>query len=289
MKLEIITDGDSWTFGCEIVDPKLIEKYGEHVYRGNYDFFPENDEFRVSRTWPAYLSKILDANVTNISWPADDNGTILNRIINHITKNYLIPKKSVENLLVIVGWSSPERNFFWYKDENISRRFRLWPQVKHFDAPPQEEFWNLYVNYLWNPEEYLPRYVMNVLTLQNFCDAHGIKWLCYNAFYQVPDANVDQWYDLDVKAELSKLYIGGYTVFNNSNPERNYGDFDYLALWHTVDPIRFYKKYETSNTFYSFIKNNGKDPILYGWHPSPASNELWANEIANYLTVNKII
>jgi len=31
----------------------------------------------------------MDANVTNLSWPADDNGTILRRTIAYITSNYI--------------------------------------------------------------------------------------------------------------------------------------------------------------------------------------------------------
>ena len=92
-----------------------------------------------------------------------------------------------DDLFVIIGWSSPERHSFWYKDDKFNGAFRLWPQVQYFDRPPQEDFWKLYVTYLWNREEYLPRYVMNVLQFQNFCDSNNIKWLCFNAFYQTPE------------------------------------------------------------------------------------------------------
>ena len=75
-KLEIICDGDSWVFGCEIVDPILVDKYVKDVYAGNYDYFEENDEYRIPRIFPTYLGELLNADVTNLSWPADDNGTI---------------------------------------------------------------------------------------------------------------------------------------------------------------------------------------------------------------------
>ena len=54
------------------------------------------------------------------------------------------------------------------KDGNYVERFRLWPNVPHFYSKAQEDFWKIYVEYLWNPEEYMPRYVMNVLQFQNF-------------------------------------------------------------------------------------------------------------------------
>ena len=116
-KLEIICDGDSWTFGSEIISPEHELKHGEdgkHV--GVYDYYEENDSYRIPRTWPSFLEKKLNATVRNISWPADDNVTILNRTISHITSQYLAKGKSTDNLLVMVGWSSPERNYFWYND-----------------------------------------------------------------------------------------------------------------------------------------------------------------------------
>jgi len=189
---EIICDGDSWTFGCEIVDPKLARKHASDTHPGAYDFEEANDAYRTSKIFPTYLAEILDTDVTNLSWPADDNGTILRRTIDYITNKYIANNLSTENLFVIVGWSSPERNSFWYKDENISMPFRLWPQVPHFDAPAQSKIWDLYVAYMWHPEEYIRRFIFDVVQLQNFCKAHNIKWMCFNSFYQVPFTQVEQ-------------------------------------------------------------------------------------------------
>jgi hypothetical protein len=235
----------------------------------------------------------MNANVTNLAWPADDNGTILNRTMVHISKEYLAKGKSTENLFVIIGWSSPERNVFYYKDTEklFTQRFRLWPQVPHFDSKAQEKFWEIYVEYLWNAEEYMPRYVMNVLQLQNFCNAHGIKWMCFNSFYQTPALNVTEWEDLDVKKELENVHSGGgpYHVSSDKNTDRRYYQFTYSDLWNTVDPIRFYKKDQPKNTFSSFIKESGADPVFYGWHPSPESHELWAEELVRYINENNLL
>ena len=112
-QLEIICDGDSWVFGCEIVDPGLKEQYDDDVYVGYFDFEEANDAYRRPRIFSHHLSKLLDCKVTNLSWPADDNGTILRRTIEYISSEYLAKGRSTDNLLVMVGWSSPERNSFW--------------------------------------------------------------------------------------------------------------------------------------------------------------------------------
>jgi hypothetical protein len=284
-KLEIICDGDSWTFGCEIVNPELVKKYGGvNIHRGVYDYYVENDKYRIPKIWSTFLEEELNATCYNISWPADDNGTILNRTIDYVTTNYILPKKDTSNLIVIVGWSSPERNSFWYKDDKVDYKFRLAPNVAHFDSKGQEDIWNLYVQYLWNKEEYIPRFIMNVLQLQTFCNANNIKWVCYNSFYQVSNTNVQDWVDLNVKNELSGMTTVGYEQ-TTSDCIRTHIDMNYSNIWETINVNNFYKKDEDYNTFRTFIMNNCKTPFE-GWHPSEEGHRAWAKELSQYITNN---
>lgn len=292
--LKIICDGDSWVFGCEIADPEISKKYPANTHPGVYDHLPENDAYRTPKIFATHLSKIMNADVTNLSWPADDNGTILRRTINYITNTYIVNNVPMDDLFVIIGWSSPERNSFWYKDESMSRPFRLWPQNNHFDAKPQEKVWDLYTRYLWNAEEYMPRYVLDVLQFQNFCKTHNIKWMCFNSFYQTPKKSIEDWDDLDVSFELKNLEnkLAGYQYQSTSDMvNRRHQQFDYKALWETIDPVRFYKKDQPRNTFKSYIENVelGIEPAFNGWHPSPASHETWAYELVNYIKKNDLL
>ena len=293
-KLDIVVDGDSWVFGCEIVCPTIAIQYPKDTHPGAYDYIEANDSYRIPKIFPTHLASLLNANVTNISWPADDNGTILRRTIGYITNNYLVPKKSTDNLLVIIGWSSPERNSFWFKNGDMSRQFRLWPQVKHFDEPVQEEFWKLYVTYMWHAEEYMVRYAFQVLQFQNFCDSNNINWMCFNSFYQTPNKNVHEWNDLDVEKELLKLggKLGGHTCFESDEGNtRQNKSYDYSGVWGLINPIRFYKKNQPNNTFKSYIENpnNEIQDVFNGWHPSPESHKAWAKELTNYIKTNNII
>lgn len=288
-KLNIICDGDSWVFGSEIADPTISMRFDGQIHPGKYDYLEENDSYRIPNIFTTHLAKMMDAEVTNLAWPADDNGTILNRTITYITSNYLAKGISTENLFVIVGWSSPERHFFWYKDEKFSGKFRLWPQVQHFDAKPQEEFWKLYVSHLWNSEEYLPRYVMNVIQLQNFCNANGIKWMCFNAFYQTPGKSPTEWDDLNVRDELLGLNLHGTPYQISSHKGRHTYQYEYVSLWDTIDKIRFYKKDQPNNTFKSFMEASDALPVYYGWHPSPESHEVWAAELKRYILENNLL
>jgi len=287
--MKIICDGDSWVFGCEIVDPIIVQRYPKSTYVGEYDYLEENDNYRIPKIFPTHLGKLFNAEVTNLSWPADDNSTILNRTITYITSNYIAKNNPTDDLLVIIGWSSPERNSFWYKDENTSYRFRLWPQVALFETEQQRKFWELYVHYFWNSEEYMTRYVMNVLQFQNFCDSNNIKWMCFNSFYQTPSKDISDWVDLDVKNELEKLNLNT-TSYRKSNVEnRQIYKFEYSSLWDTINSVRFYKKDNQMNTFKNFVDNSNLNTKYYGWHPSPDSHKLWAEELHDYIKSNNLI
>jgi hypothetical protein len=292
MRKTIICDGDSWVFGSEIVDPQLVEKNpGKHVT--GYDFLPHNDLYRHNKIFPYYLAEMMDnANVINLAYPADDNGNILRRTIDYITQNYLSQNKSTDNILLIVGWSSPERNNFWFRDSesNLSMNWRLWPQVQHFDHPAQEEMWGLYVSYLWNIEEYMPRYIHNVMMLQNFCTVHNIDWLCFNSFYQTPGKNITDWNDLNIITELDKLDSMGYQCQElfRTPFERDNIIYNYKSQWELIDSDRFYKKDQPDSTFRSFIEKNVAEPFN-NWHPSPQGHNAWAKELYDYICLKNLM
>lgn len=283
MKPTIVCNGDSWVFGCEITSPEIDEKYGGpvDVYRGRYDYFEENDEYRMARIWPTYLKKYLDCETVNISWPADDNKTILYRTIDYITREYLTPKKSTEDLVVIIGWSSPERNSFWYKSENVDWHYRIWPHVQHFDDPPQEEIWKLYVEHMWNPEEYIPRYIIDNLTIKGFCESNNIKYLLFDSFYQVANAHVDKWHKPAMEQVIDKMKKHSYMV-GYEKLKREPLILNWLNIWNEIKFPYFYNKDKPNNTFNQFIKSNLENPYI-GLHPSPEAHDIWAQEVARYL------
>jgi hypothetical protein len=292
--LTLITNGDSWTFGSEIAAPEIIEKNPNATHVCQYDFYADNDYYRVPRIYPTYLGELLGADVVNLAWPADDNGSILRRTLNYLTKNYIEPGVSTDNIFVVVGWSSPERNSFWFKDGDHTEPFRLWPNVPAFTHKAQEKIWELYVAYLWNPEEYIPRFIMNCIQLENFCVKHKIKHLQFNAFYQSPKTNIDRWQELNIRQETQQLKADGY-MYTDSSRGRCHQLSDYSTLWSTVDPVRFYRKDAEHSTFKSFIDNCGiENPYCTqgqgaGWHPSPAAHHAWADELQRYIKEHNLL
>jgi hypothetical protein len=282
-KLTIICDGDSWVFGSELVDPNISKRYSKNIHAGEYDWIDENNSYRLSKIFSTHIGNLLNADVINLAWSADDNNTILNRIITYVTANYISKNLPTNNLFLLVGWSSPERNSFWYKDDELSYKLRIWPSIQNLQKENQKEFWNYYVEYLWNKEEYLPRHIMNILQFENFCKANNIKWLSFNSFYQNVGTSIETWKDVNIKNELLQLQLTTHPYHTNKSADRKYYKQEYISLWNSVDNIRFYKKNETNNTFKSFIETNNLNTIYSGWHPSESSHKIWADELVNYI------
>ena len=207
----------------------------------------------------------------------------------YLSREYITKGKSTDDLFVIIGWSSPERNSFWWKNKDISMQFILRPNIPDFNDPKMKDIWELYVQYMWHAEEYLPRHVSTVVQFQNFCNVYNIKWLCFDAFYHNTDNTGNlhpiDWEDINMTKQLDKIDRAGHKEFING--KRQYEDNDYKSLWNTVDPVRFYKKDQPNNTFRSFIQKDLTN--LIDWHPSPIGHELWANELLRYIKENSLL
>jgi hypothetical protein len=146
----ILTCGDSFTFGSEIINPTLSagkpEPYKfEPMLNGLTDYSQENDEYRISRIWPTYLGELSKRQVINIAKPAISNQWIYHSTIGWILKNYIEQNKPTEDLIVIVGWTSIVRKEFffagesntWEKTLNANGDFKL-------DSKDMQEFFKYY-------------------------------------------------------------------------------------------------------------------------------------------------
>lgn len=284
---QLICNGDSWVFGSELVDPELVKKYPENVHTGNFDHLEENDSYRIPRIFSSKLANLMDAESINLSWPADDNSSISDRTIDYITKNYLVKGIDTSELFVVIGWSSPERVRFWYKDDNLSMRYIIWPSLEWHDSPEQKKIWELYVSYLWNKEEYMPRFVDTVLKTQNFFKANNIKYIMFNSFYQGGGSGCshDISADINIDKELESINWGYVEQHNTTRISHLY---DHRAVWKTVDTTRYYHKDLEKNSFRSFITDRLSNP-LSGWHPSEEGHTIWAQELYRYINVNNLL
>lgn len=282
--MHLLSAGDSWTFGSEIRNPDLPDSVS--------DWDPENNDYRIPRIWPTLLAeKLRVMDYTNISYPAASNDRIVRHTLAWITENYIHPKKDTSELFVVVGFTSPERKDFYYRDPVETNQHgwtTIWPnQTNHaYHQRGMQPFFDNYRMYLWNEEEYTNRYVQQVTQLENFFKVHGIKYLLFQAFYNVDESGIRTWVDRGyINSETEKMTVGE----NDPKWHFHYNNQPDGWIWEQVDPVRFYNKETTPHTYHGYITSRDSfDQVIQGMHPSEYGHELWADELYRYIEEHKL-
>lgn len=275
---KLIVSGDSWSFGSEIRDPLLSK---EEIV----DWDERNDNYRIQNIWPTHLSNLLESDIKNLSFPAISNDRIVRSLINYITKFYLVPKKDVNDIFVIVGLSSPERKEFFHKDKK-GNWVTVWPAWEHnySEYEGMSDFVKSYISYFSNKEEYLNRYLNQIYYLQNFFNSNNIKYLIFQSFYQPTDFHnkIQEWEE--------EPFINLWdTSFHSSNDDENTKYFigsSEKEIWKLIDSKRFMNKDKENHSFHGFLLNQQKKynkSYFIGLHPNESGHKLWADTLFDYI------
>lgn len=277
----ILCEGDSWTAG-DIFDPKLV---GKDIHPGNVNHI-ENRPYRLPRVWPGKLEKLLKGvKVLNTSVSGSSNDGIVRRVIGNVL--YLLHERKYkpEEIFVIVGWSSPERKDFFYRGDYDATE-TIYPHEidKKYGSYELDEFHKLYVTYFWNEEEYLLRFIRQVLFLDSFLKSRGINYKFFNAFYEVKDSFI-------IDKEKNYNFLDN---LKNKVSEMNLNHIDDNSLFsldillQEIEKIyidNFVKKSFQELVISNIDKIEEKEKYFEGYHPSELSHGLWAEFLTKQINV----
>ena len=280
----ILTCGDSFTFGSEIINPILSagkpEPYKlEPMINGLADFSQENDEYRIPRIWPTYLGELSKREVINIAKPSISNQWIYHSTMEWILKNYIQENKPTEDLIVIVGWTSILRKEFFFNGEdntyektlNVNGDFKL-------ENKDLQEFFKYYVlttDFDTQGAYDLVNYTFNLL---NFCQSNNIKCYFFNA---LPEEH--HTYQLErFHKDLNVLkHIENFKYVTRCWSRDMYAES--LIKWKSIPSSTFIQKDCTLNSFSNYIKALPIEERLHGIHPSPKAHKLWADVMYDFI------
>ena len=260
----LVVVGDSWTYGSEIKDPALPESIN--------DWDKENDDYRTARIWPTKLAELSGIrDVINLSYPAASNDKIVRNLVGWLTQEYLSKNRPTDDLFIIVGFTSPERKDFYYKNDKTGFWFTVWPMWRHlYPQAELNEFSEIYMTYLFNQEESTHRYLNQVFYLQTLLNHYNIKYLFFQAFYQRKNLHIRQWVD------------DPYARHYNGQPD--------LMIWNMIDPIKFMYKENSLHSFHNYILQyeTPEQKVIEGQHPNEYGHKLWADNVYNYIQLKKL-
>lgn len=280
----ILTCGDSFTYGSEIIDPALSagkpEPYKlEPMVSGLSDFSPENDPYRISNIWPTYLGELSKSEVINIAKPAIGNQWIYHSTIGWILENYIEKQKPTDNLVVIVGWTSVLRKEFFFHGEesvyektlNVNGDFKL-------ENKELQEFFKYYVLATDFDTQGIYDLVNYNFELFNFCNKHSIKYCCFNALPEEHHTyQLERPYkDLNVSKHIENFkYVAG--CWNRNIYKES------IIKWNSISSSVFIQKDRMLNSFSNYIKVLPIERRLHGTHPSPEAHKVWAEVIYDFV------
>lgn len=170
----LYANGDSWTYGEEIVD-------------GSSD----NLTVKYYNTWPFFLSQHLDISIcVNEALGGGNNERIVRKTLDFIFK-WVKDEKNPSDLLVVIGWTSPERCDVGFKgvDGKIvhssvtpSDILNYVPKNTSNENLEQLKIFKKSFYSLIEEEDMIDKHFKQMLQLRLTCKALGIHYYDFFAF-----------------------------------------------------------------------------------------------------------
>lgn len=171
----ILCEGDSWTAG-DLLDPKL--KADGITYINN----SKNDSYRLPKVWPHMLGELSNLKIKNTAVAGSSNDGIVRRTLGEVVN--LLEEYKPEEILVVIGWTSPERKDFYGGPGNQWETMLPAELYQTHIYPDLQKFYELYVKHFWSVDEFSNRYIEQCFLISNFLTGFGIKHYFFNAFYE---------------------------------------------------------------------------------------------------------
>jgi len=288
--IKLLVCGDSFTYGSEIVNPEFLlepsvpNKPLQYNGKIKHDYDSKNDDYRLQRIWPTYLGKMLDVSeVINIAKPAIGNRWIKNTTISWLLKNYILQKKSTEELLLIIGWTSTVRREFFFNEDKKIKQITL-NTFGDFNLESKEiqNFFNSYLLNIQYEYEGVYDFINYNFELIEFCEKYKIKYRCFNALPKEHHIKIKTMHfeDLNVDECINKFKFIHSCWGEDLQQECK-------IKWDMVSKSTFLFKDESLNSFLNYINKLPLQDRLLGVHPSPESHKAWAELLYGWIVNNK--
>lgn len=270
----LVAFGDSWTYGSELMDPDIPAN------RGDYD--ERNHGYRLRHAWPARLAEMLSMDeCVNLGTAARSNDTILRDLKSWLATEGYLSGRTPGDSVVCVGWTSPERRDFYFDDP---RRpdcpdrgwITLYPMWQHkYKHEAIDRFTEHYVQYWWNPGEYMHRYINQVHTAQMLLEGIGMRYVMFQAIYHHHEKLIGEWRDAEY-VEQNRMGI--------SDADR--------TIWGMVSRRAFMHKDEPTCTFHNYVLDQvgwAKQEVLFGNHPNERGHAIWAHHVMDWMECQSLL
>lgn len=266
--MKLVGCGDSWMWGCELVDPiidpiSIEEQYNtnnkpQEVFNRHY--VPENVAYRNKHRYQNLIANYFNFENVDLSKSGVSNNFIARTLLNFLADNDYLSGEDTSELLVIIGWTSPFRTNF-YTDNELAC-FDLLPNFKNYVTDKElYNFYEYYTKHFWSDNEVLLQYASTVYQTECILKTLKIKYQMHQGFFD--NSHYVKLEDNEIKNKL----------FGNI-PDKT------LKLWNSIDSKYFLNK---NKSMYTYLLDTKETNIMLGSHPSVKGHKIISDYLIDHL------
>ena len=271
--MKLIGAGDSWCWGAELVDPIEEPTPIMNLPGGGFErqAKPVNIDFRLKNRYINRLADKLNADeLIDLSSPSLSNDAIVRKLMEWLSVEGYLTGRDTSELFVSIGWTSPERREFYYKEqcsEDHWMPFGPWSMDQEHESKDVDQFMRLYFDNFWNEGEFLHRYINQVWQMSKILKNYGIKFVMHQAFYHHHEKMIYDWDDTEYEKSFNKVTPGD------------------KALWADIDDDTFIR--DTTAWQHMLTKGTAEE-VFVVFHPSAEGHKHWADYLYQHCTEKKL-
>jgi hypothetical protein len=284
--MRLVAAGDSWCWGAELVDPAVEPVPIMNLPGGGFErqSKPENLAYRLKyRYINQFAEKINADELIDLSSPSLSNDSIVRILFDWLSKEGYLTGRDTSDLFVSIGWTSPERREFYWKNQwggDNYIPFGPWSMdQKHCSpangehVPELDQFFRLYFDHFWNEAEFIHRWILHVWQTEQLLKKFNIKYIMHQAFYHHYQEMIYQWED--------RRYVEKFDIVTPGDK----------ILWENVDHVRFIHKNDVNaGTAHHYMLSKGTpEEMFIIFHPSAEGHTVWADHLHEYCMENKLL
>lgn len=283
--MKLIACGDSWCWGAELVDPAEEPVPIMTLPGGGFDrqFKPINIEYREKHRYiKLFGDKIGATELIDLSQTSISNTAIIRKLKEYLSLEGYFSGRDTSDLFVSIGWTSPERTEFFYKNPETNdvkhMVFGPWVFSCPNEDPDVDKFLKTYSLLFCHEYEFMHRWIHEVFQTQVLLEHYNIKFVMHQAFYHFLDVWFNSWKD-------NKYLERGMATI--SQGDKN--------IWELVSNKKFMHKDKKIMSAHNFMQQKANmdldDPnkAFIIMHPSEYGHRVWAEHMYNYCIQEKLL
>ena len=279
--MRLIGCGDSWCWGSELVDPieEPIPIMKLNIDAHHLHLKPVNEAFRLKHKYLNIFAESINATeIVDLSRCAYSNDAISRTLLEWLSIQGYTSGRDTSDLFITIGWTSPERTEFYFKDYPSHTRWQEFgPWVLDYDYKNDgiNQMMRLYFEHFYCEEEFLLRWVTTVWNTEMMLKQLNIKYVMHQAFYHHYQKMIHQWDDKKYTEKIHTTELG------------------IKKIWESIDKVKFINKdSKEQGTMHHYLLsqvNNDHKKVFEVIHPNANGHAIWAEYMYKYCVENNLL